>query len=462
MCIVIRIDLKSLLLKIPRWQSDDRDDHEYIERVRYRRNVRGPHHRTAAMPSIEETKRQVKASLRSQQQQPHDIDHDAILAGLWDEIDSHNDRNGEPHVPARHRARHDESRQERVEYDSNRESGKRTSKFRFKDGQEPRKRKRTHPSEDDREHRRRKHRSKHRRERSTDREQAEEAAHPFPREPTDPDRDSHENSSAAFRESLFDALADDEGAAYWESVYSQPIHMFPRPKVQNARGELEEMNDDQYALHVQTKMWEKKNPHIVLERERKLKQRREEEEEKTRQREEFIRKKSRAAWEREQNNEGAKKFAGVGSNYEYIFEFDEETKSSAASKYSTTEQHEYRHAWKQYLDAWDQLKLELAKESEATSSTPPKEASPSKRIPWPVIRPKPVIKPNIEDFMRHMPLEEDGPSREQMLKAERVRWHPDKVQQRFRGEVDEGTMKIVTGVFQVVDALLEAERKPKR
>jgi hypothetical protein len=40
-----------------------------------------------------------------------------------------------------------------------------------------------------------------------------------------------------------------------------------------------------------------------------------------------------------------------------------------------------------------------------------------------------------------------------------VRWHPDKVQQRFAGAVDEGTMKVVTGVFQVVDALVEEERK---
>ena len=46
-----------------------------------------------------------------------------------------------------------------------------------------------------------------------------------------------------------------------------------------------------------------------------------------------------------------------------------------------------------------------------------------------------------------------------LLKAERVRWHPDKVQQRFGGAVDEGTMTVVTGVFQVVDALVEQERK---
>jgi len=56
--------------------------------------------------------------------------------------------------------------------------------------------------------------------------------------------------------------------------------------------------------------------------------------------------------------------------------------------------------------------------------------------------------------MRHAPYEV-GRSRVKVLKAERVRWHPDKVQQRFGGAVDEGTMKLVTGVFQVVDAVFE-------
>jgi hypothetical protein len=65
--------------------------------------------------------------------------------------------------------------------------------------------------------------------------------------------------------------------------------------------------------------------------------------------------------------------------------------------------------------------------------------------------------------MRHAPLTSDGDksssSQLQALKVERVRWHPDKVQQRFGGAVDEGTMKVVTGVFQVVDDLVEEERK---
>ncbi len=68
------------------------------------------------------------------------------------------------------------------------------------------------------------------------------------------------------------------------------------------------------------------------------------------------------------------------------------------------------------------------------------------------------MKPNIEAFFERVPVE-DRAERLRKLKAERVRWHPDKTQQRFGGEVDDGTMKLVTGVFQVVDAMVEAERK---
>lgn len=39
------------------------------------------------------------------------------------------------------------------------------------------------------------------------------------------------------------------------------------------------------------------------------------------------------------------------------------------------------------------------------------------------------------------------------LKDERVRWHPDKIQQRAGGTVDEATMRNVTAVFQIIDRL---------
>jgi hypothetical protein len=45
------------------------------------------------------------------------------------------------------------------------------------------------------------------------------------------------------------------------------------------------------------------------------------------------------------------------------------------------------------------------------------------------------------------------------LKEERVRWHPDKMQQRLGGKVDDKVMRDVTAIFQVVDALWNDTRK---
>ncbi|KAK4502748.1 hypothetical protein PRZ48_006174 [Zasmidium cellare] len=403
------------------------------------------------MPSIEESKRKVKTELSH----APEIDHDAILASLQDEIDRHNS-GGSTSRSKHHRRRRDSSRE------SSREDKSRSMRFRFKSHRSEHDRdskKRKRRSRDDKGHRHRRRTKDHDSSQDNGEENEQGAAHPFPREPTHPDVDGKVDPNAAFRDSLFDALADDEGAAYWESVYSQPIHVYQRPTVKTPKGELEEMNDDQYAAYVQTKMWEKKNPEIVIERERAAKQRKEEEEERTRQREEFIRRKERAAWDRAQRA-GAKRFAGEGDGakdgYEYVFDFSD--RDTGRSKRSEPELNEYVEAWSRYNIAWDRLKLELLDEANSGPKDE-KRQTPSKRIPWPVLQHKPVTRPNIEAFMRHIPLESDGKSRLQLLKAERFKWHPDKMQQRFVGSVDEGTMKVVTGVFQVVDALVEEERK---
>ncbi|CAK4030318.1 Hypothetical predicted protein [Lecanosticta acicola] len=384
------------------------------------------------MPSIEESKRQVKASLRDAHQ---DIDHDAILASLQDEIDRHNEREDDDDdgKSGKRRCKHTFSERD----DRERE---RSVKFRFKSG-----------TSDPRDRKRRKHR---RRERSEHPDEPE-AAHPFPREPTNSDQSGQFDANAAFRDSLFDALADDEGAAYWESVYSQPIHVYPRPTKETAQGELEQMNDEEYAAYVQAKMWEKQHPEIVRDRERQKKQRKEEEEERTRRREEFVRRKQRAAWERAQQD-GARKFAGVdGDDYEYEFDFEgrkESASKRSAESHTSITQREYSQAWQRYLAAWDELKHELLHAGESADEG----GEPSKRIPWPVLGGRAVTRPNIETFMQNIPQGER--SRVHILKAERVKWHPDKMQQRFGGKVDEGTMKVVTGVFHVVDAALEEER----
>ncbi|KAK3068008.1 hypothetical protein LTR53_014750 [Teratosphaeriaceae sp. CCFEE 6253] len=380
------------------------------------------------MPSLEESRKQVKESLSRQAQE---LDHDDILAGLQDEIDKHNAIKGD--------ARETMRKSKRGRVDDHEQRSDRPFKFRFKDGGDlPQKRKR------------RSHRSGSRRHRAvTD----EGAAHPFPREPLDPTDHGTQSADTAFRTSLLDALADDEGAGYWEGVYAQPIHVYDRPVTTNPHGELEMMSDEDYAAYVKTKMWERKHPEIVLERDRSRREERAAEMERAKRREDFLRRKERAAWERAEKK-GAKRHARA-SDSESDAEERSEGNSSADVPRKKDARTEYDRAWEHYLAAWDRLKLELLDER-STPATGPQ--LPSKRIPWPVLESKAVIRANIEAFMQHAPANEEK-TKVQSLKAERVRWHPDKIQQRFASAVDHGTMKLVTGVFQVVDALFEGEKK---
>ncbi|KAL8633500.1 hypothetical protein Q9189_000846 [Teloschistes chrysophthalmus] len=108
-------------------------------------------------------------------------------------------------------------------------------------------------------------------------------------------RRSHRNLSdqpdahVAFRESLFDALADDEGAAYWESVYGQPIHTYspyissPATPNDPEQTKLQRMTDDEYISYVRGCMWQKSHGYIIEERhkreEEKVQRRKREEQE---------------------------------------------------------------------------------------------------------------------------------------------------------------------------------------
>ncbi|EMC98623.1 hypothetical protein BAUCODRAFT_30893 [Baudoinia panamericana UAMH 10762] len=393
------------------------------------------------MPTLEESRRQVREALDRQTQE---AEHSDILANLQGEIDKHNALKDDV-KRYWHKSRKDGGAED--EGDPGR--SKQSMKFRFKDGA-TNDRKRRHRTHHDR-HTRHHKRSKSDYPASPEDGAGTESAHPFPREPVDIDGPAAGSGNAAFRDSLFDALANDEGAQYWESVYSQPIHVYPRPAVTTPQGQLEQMNDEEYAAYVKTKMWERKHPEIMLERERSERQRREEEEERTRRREEFIRRKEQAAWERAARRGTRRGHGSEEGEGEYAFageaNMNLDTQALPASEYSK--------AWSRYLAAWDRLKLELLDERNASQTST---QSPSKRIPWPVLDSKPVLRANIEDFILHAPVDA-GRTRLQILKAERVRWHPDKIQQRFAGAVDEGTMKLVTGVFQVVDTVFEEERK---
>jgi hypothetical protein len=230
----------------------------------------------------------------------------------------------------------------------------------------------------------------------------------------------------AFRESLFDALADDEGAAYWEGVYGQPVHIYPDVKP-GPDGKLERMSEEEYADYVRTKMWEKSHEHIVQEREAK---------ERARQK----RKTQRSQLDEELDQEETER-ESIRRRMEESLRRGEERKKAK----------EAEAAWDSYTTKWDSLKnaQHLGEETDAKVRD---------LIPWPVMsgKAKHVSKEEIERFLRSSTVwREDSVA---LLKTERVRWHPDKMQQRFGQHIDVDTMKLVTAVFQVIDRLWNDRR----
>ncbi|KAM7209957.1 hypothetical protein V8F06_014660 [Rhypophila decipiens] len=233
---------------------------------------------------------------------------------------------------------------------------------------------------------------------------------PFAEEPLDPE--------VAFRESLFDAMADDEGAAYWEGVYGQPVHIYSSDRL-NPQGELERMTDEEYAAHVRQKMWEKTHAGLLEEREKRKKQ----------------------AEERTRKEEEARRIQA---------EMERSLRRGEKRRAKRT----WVHKWDAYVDAWNKW-----------------DGKSVVGIPWPVDMSRAVV--GEEDgrrevdhaavrafFVNGLNLEEVGEKEfVAKLKDERVRWHPDKFQQKLGGTVDEGVMRDVTAIFQVIDALWNDTRK---
>lgn len=319
----------------------------------------------------------------------------------------------------------------------------RSSKFRFKDKSSSRRsgrreRRPRSPSE-------RSHRERERRDRSSDRDRH----HHQPRHhrskrrkhsPTDdpalyddthlPNAKSEQyvDPDVAFRESLFDAMADDEGAQYWEWVYGQPVHIYP-PEKPGPDGELERMTDEEYTAFVRAKMYEKTHEHLLEEKARREAARKERE---------------RLAKESAREEREAEEFR---RKVEASLKRGQERKSRKA----------WGDKWHAYLQRWESLgqgavngKIHLAS------------------LPWPVESGKraDATEPTaIERFFLHAPTS-GQPTEAQLakvLKAERVRWHPDKIQQKLGGQdVSEDVMQAVTAVFQAIDRLWNEVRDAGR
>ncbi|OLN93884.1 hypothetical protein CCHL11_03431 [Colletotrichum chlorophyti] len=223
---------------------------------------------------------------------------------------------------------------------------------------------------------------------------------PTPPNPYEPDALDPE---AAFRESLFDAMADDEGAAYWEGVYGQPIHVYSNERP-GQQGELERMTDEEYAAHVRQKMWEKTHQGLLEERARReeARKRKAEDEKRNRKIQEDMERSLRRGEERRRKKTWAK-------------------------------------LWEEYTQGWSDWNGGVD------------------RIPWPVEsrRRKDITEREVRRFIVNGLAVEDIGEKEftAKLREERVRWHPDKMQQRLGGQVDDAVMKDITAIFQIIDNL---------
>jgi hypothetical protein len=250
---------------------------------------------------------------------------------------------------------------------------------------------------------------------------------------------------AAFRESLFDAMADDEGATFWEGVYGQPIHNYPKSYVDQETGELEQMDDEEYAQYVRRKMWEKSWEGIEAQREERAK---------------AQRAKERSCKEEARRGPGK---TGLHNGRTFDFEVEESLRRGEERR----QRKRWKTLWDDYLQRW--ISLQRLIDDKSTDSADAQQTLLRNKIAWPVESGKrdDVSPALIENFVLNgaknaNPDLDHETALLSALKVERVRWHPDKIQQRFGSlGIDEKTMKGVTAVFQVIDRMW-SERKEQR
>ena len=204
-------------------------------------------------------------------------------------------------------------------------------------------------------------------------------------------------------------MADDEGAAYWEGVYGQPLHVYgaarDAPAAAGPAGELERMTDEEYAAFVRQRMWEKTHAGVLEARERRA-----------REREAAARKAdedARAARDRrraEERNEDDRRARELGARFA-----------------------EYAAAWA----GWDGSAAGMR---------------------WPAPSGRRADAADDEAVRAFFVLGLDLPALgarafAARLRDERVRWHPDKMQQRLGPAMDEALARDVTRIFQIIDKL---------
>lgn len=182
------------------------------------------------------------------------------------------------------------------------------------------------------------------------------------------------------------------------------MHVYPPEEKENPQGELERMSEEEYATYVRQRMWEKTHAGLLEEREKRKEAQKKKEEEKARHK----------RWEKD---------------------VEESLKRGEERR----ERRRWHDKWEAYEEAWhkwDGKPSTLAWPTESGNGTDVEEKA-------------------VRAFFIHgLKLKEVGETAfAARLREERVRWHPDKIQQRTGGQADEATMRNVTATFQIIDRL---------
>ncbi|RMZ81659.1 hypothetical protein DV737_g2404, partial [Chaetothyriales sp. CBS 132003] len=217
----------------------------------------------------------------------------------------------------------------------------------------------------------------------------------------------HLDPDRAFRESLFDALGDDEGADFWQGVYGQPIHTYPNTVRNEDTGDLEHMDDEEYAQFVRRKMWEKSREGV--------------EEARAQQRQQKLK--------GQEGKKAEQQHATAPSDAHNNWAFDFEIEASLRRGRRRRDDKRWQGLWANYLQKWQDLRT-LADNRNANGEKAPAKLVLGDQIAWPV---------------------ESG--KRQDLQPDKIQAFFTKAQRYGFMQIDEPTMQGITATFQVLDRM---------
>lgn len=255
-----------------------------------------------------------------------------------------------------------------------------------------------------------------------------------------PEPPSGLDDDSIFREALFDALSDQTGAEYWENLYGQPIHVYPRPtRVDLETGAVAPVSDQEYVAYVRRKMWEKTHEGYLESQKETA------EELRRRKREDAERQEARSRQDEADERHRVEERRRAKERRRLQEEIDRSLRRAQDRRRKKSES----SAFADYIARWRDWDGE------------------QETIPWPTETgsAEGITEKSVRSFfLRGLDLKALGTKAfNAKLKEHRVRWHPDKMEQKMGGrtKVDGTIMADITMTFQVIDTLFNDTRETK-